>query len=63
MTKEAQDYNTVKSASPEVQKIIKELDEMIEEIERSTKDPRTKLYLVTRLLEAVADKRRKRGLK
>jgi hypothetical protein len=63
MIKEAQDYNTVKSASPEVQELIKELDEMIEEIEHSTKDPRTRLYLITRLLEEVAGEKKKRDLK
>jgi len=62
MSKRAQDYDSFKSSSPEMQEFIKELDEMIEEIERSSADPRTKLYLVTRLLEAVADEKEKRGL-
>ncbi len=62
MTKRAQDYDVFKSASPEMQKFIKEIDDMIDEIEHSSKDPWTKLQLVTKLLEAVENEKEKRGL-
>ena len=45
-----------------MQEFIKEIDDMIDEIEYSSMDPWTKLQLVTKLLEAVENEKQKRGL-
>ncbi len=62
VSKKAQDYDVFKSASPEMQEFIKEIDDMIDEIEYSSMDSWTKLQLVTKLLEAVENEKQKRGL-
>ena len=51
-----------KKASPEMQKFIKFIDESIDKIEGSVDSPVKKLYYVTRLLEAVEEEKKKRGL-
>jgi spore coat polysaccharide biosynthesis predicted glycosyltransferase SpsG len=51
-----------KKASPEMQKFIKFIDESIDKIENSVDSPVKKLYYVTRLLEAVEEEKKKRGL-
>jgi hypothetical protein len=51
-----------KKASPEMQNFIKFVDESIEQLENSVDSPVKKLYYATKLLEAVEEERKKRGL-